>query len=89
MMRTCKRVPWMWFCCIPGPAFAGRSSSSILMVEGTSVTRTNGTRALAAISRVRYTADREHLEHRRFLFVFLLNRQTLQVEKKELKCHHI
>lgn len=65
MLQTCKRVPWMWFCCVPGPAFIGRSSSSVLMVAGTSVTRTNGTRALAAISRVRYTADREHLEHTR------------------------
>lgn len=71
MMQTCKRVPWMWFCCVPGPAFTGRSSSSVLMVKGTSVTRTNGTRALAAISRVRYTADREHLKHIRISIYYI------------------
>lgn len=61
---TCNKVPWMWFCCTWGPGPTGRSSSRAPMVDGIWVTETKGTRALAAIWRVRYTAERPHLEDR-------------------------
>lgn len=60
-LQTCSRVPWMWLCWMLGPDSGGSSCNKVQTVQGTWVTSTNGTRARAAISLVRYTAERLHL----------------------------